>query len=74
MSQIVLILLLLHLLNLQELVAMELIWVMFGFFILVTITFVVLAVAFPEWFGITGKRALEIHKHQEGDSSEDAPE
>ena len=43
-------------------------WVMVGFFIFVTILFVVLAIIFPEWFGITGKKALEIHKHQEGDS------
>lgn len=43
---------------------MDLIWVMFIFFIFITILFVVLAVAFPEWFGITGKTALEIQKHQ----------
>ena len=49
---------------------MEMIWIMFAFFIFVTILFVVLAVAFPEWFGITGKRALEIQRHQEGDSEE----
>jgi hypothetical protein len=49
---------------------MELIWVMFAFFIFITILFVILAVAFPEWFGITGKKALEIQKHQESDSKE----
>lgn len=49
---------------------MELMWVMFAFFILVTVLFVVLAVAFPEWFGITGKKALEIQKHQNSDSAE----
>lgn len=48
---------------------MELMWVMFAFFILVTVLFVVLAVAFPEWFGITGKKALEIQKHQHSDST-----
>lgn len=46
---------------------MSLIWVMLAFFIFVTILFIVLAVSFPEWFGITGKRAKEINKHQEGD-------
>lgn len=42
---------------------MDLMWVMFAFFIFVTVLFIILAVAFPEWFGITGKHALEIHKH-----------
>lgn len=48
---------------------MDLIWVMFIFFIFITILFVVLAMAFPEWFGITGKKALEIQKHQQGDGT-----
>lgn len=46
---------------------MELVWVMIAFFIFITILFIVLAFAFPEWFGITGKRALDIQKHQEDD-------
>ena len=50
---------------------MDMIWVMFGFFILVTIIFIVLAVAFPEWFGITGKKALEIQEHQRSDKTSD---
>lgn len=45
---------------------MDLIWVMFAFFILVTVLFVVLAFSFPEWFGITGQKALDIQKHQTG--------
>ena len=49
---------------------MELIWLMFGLFTFVTIVFIVLAFAFPEWFGITGKKALEIQKHQEGSPEE----
>ena len=44
---------------------MELVWVMITFFIFITILFIVMAIAFPEWFGITGKRALEIRKNQE---------
>ena len=34
------------------------IWALFAFF------------AFPEWFGITGKKALEIQRHQQGDDPE----
>jgi hypothetical protein len=43
---------------------MDLIWVMFGFFTFITIVFVVFAFAFPEWIGITGKKAHEIQRHQ----------
>ncbi len=50
---------------------MELIWIMLGFFIFITIIFVVVAFLFPEWFGITGKKALEIQKHQSEDSPKD---
>ncbi len=46
---------------------MDLLWIMTGFFIFVTILFVVVAMVFPEWFGITGKKALEIQKHQRED-------
>lgn len=49
---------------------MELIWVMFAFFILVTIIFIVLAFAFPEWFGITGNKARDVQKHQMGNPEE----
>lgn len=44
---------------------MELIWIMLIFFTFITIIFVALAFAFPEWFGITGKKALDIQKHQQ---------
>lgn len=46
---------------------MELFWVMFIFFIVVTAVFAVISFMFPEWIGITGKKALEIQKHQTGD-------
>lgn len=46
---------------------MELFWVMFIFFIIVTAVFIVISFLFPEWIGITGKKALEIQKHQNGD-------
>ncbi len=49
---------------------MDLIWLMFGFFILVTITFVIVGVFYPEWLGITGKKAHEIQRHQNGDDDE----
>ncbi len=46
-------------------------WVMLGFFIFITILFLVLAVLFPEWFGITGQVALKIQEHQKGDKPSD---
>jgi len=49
---------------------MDLIWIMTGFFVFITIIFVVLAIAFPEWFGITGQKALDIQKHQSGDETD----
>ncbi len=51
---------------------MDLLWMMTGFFLLVTILFVVVAIAFPEWFGITGRKALEIQKHQQEGADEPA--
>ena len=44
---------------------MDLIWVMFLFFILITLVFIIIGVFFPEWVGITGKKAKEIQKHQQ---------
>lgn len=35
-----------------------------GFFAFITIAFIALAFFLPEWVGITGKKALEIEKHQ----------
>ena len=49
---------------------------MVGFFIFVTIIFVLIAIVFPEWVGITGKKAMEIQKHQqqvENENKVDAP-
>ncbi|AZZ36312.1 hypothetical protein CIK05_05750 [Bdellovibrio sp. qaytius] len=43
---------------------MEIIWILIGFFALFTLLFIVIAYYFPEWVGITGKRALEVQKHQ----------
>lgn len=44
---------------------MDLIWVMFTFFIVVTMIFVIIGLFFPEWIGITGKKAHEIQRHQQ---------
>ena len=49
---------------------MDMFWVLFFFFIFVTILFIIIAIFLPEWVGITGKRALEIEKHQQSDESE----
>jgi hypothetical protein len=46
---------------------MELFWIMFIFFTAVTAVFIVISFMFPEWIGITGKKALEIQKHQQGE-------
>lgn len=46
---------------------MEIIWILIGFFALCTMAFIVIAIFLPEWVGITGKKALEIQKHQQAD-------
>ena len=51
---------------------MNLFWIMFMFFTFITIIFVALAFLFPEWFGITGKVAKEIQKHQQGDDPDES--
>ena len=43
---------------------MDFIWIMFFFFIFITMVFVVITIMYPEVMGITGKKALEIQKHQ----------
>jgi hypothetical protein len=49
---------------------MTLTWLLLGFFIFVTMIFLVIAFLFPEWVGITGSKAKEIQKHQQGDEPE----
>ena len=51
---------------------MELFWAMFIFFMIVTAVFIVIALMFPEWVGITGKKALEIQKHQQSPPEDSA--
>ena len=46
---------------------MEIGWILGGLFVFVTIVFVVIAVFLPEWVGITGKKARQTMKEQQGD-------
>lgn len=48
---------------------MELVAAMGIFFILITMLFIGLAVFFPEWFGITGKKAHEVIAAQKDETS-----
>ncbi len=54
-------------------VGMDLVWVMFGFFVFITIVFVILGIFFPEWIGITGKKAKEIQNHHNADFEASIP-
>jgi uncharacterized membrane protein (DUF485 family) len=49
---------------------MEIGWFLGGFFILVTILFIVLAAFFPEWVGITGNKARQTMREQKGNFDE----
>ena len=42
-------------------------WMMAGFFIFITLLYVVIALFLPEWVGITGKKARDIMKEQQGE-------
>lgn len=48
---------------------MEIGWILGGIFVFSTIVFMVIAVFLPEWVGITGKKARETMKEQQGDPS-----
>lgn len=48
---------------------MEIGWIMFAFFLFITVIFLILMFLLPEWFGITGKKAKEILREQQGDSA-----
>lgn len=51
---------------------MDIIWILIGFFALVTLVFIVIALFLPEWVGITGKKALEIQKHQHTETPQES--
>lgn len=46
---------------------MELIWILLGLFVFMTMAYVAIALFYPEWVGINGKVAKEVEKHQMGD-------
>lgn len=48
-------------------------WAMLGLFVLVTLIFVVIALMFPEWVGITGKVARDFERQQRGDAAPPPP-
>lgn len=50
---------------------MEIAWLLGGLFVFVTLVFLVIAVALPEWVGITGKVAKEFEKQQRGETPPD---
>lgn len=47
-------------------------WVVIGFVVFLTIGYVVISIIFPEWVGMTGKKALEIQEHQKEEKIEAA--
>lgn len=50
---------------------MDIMWVLVIFFAFITIASIAFAFYFPEWIGITGKKAIEILEHQK-DKSDDS--
>jgi hypothetical protein len=46
---------------------MELGWILGGLFIFVTMVFIVICFFLPEWVGITGKKAKQTMKEQQGE-------
>jgi hypothetical protein len=40
-------------------------WIIIVFIIFLTIFYVAISIFFPEWVGMTGKKALQIQKEQE---------
>jgi len=45
-------------------------WLVISLVVIFTIAYVVISLVFPEWVGMTGKKALEVQKHQRGDEEE----
>jgi hypothetical protein len=48
---------------------MDIMWVLIFFFAFITIVFIAFAYFFPEWVGITGKKALKVQEHQKESSN-----
>jgi type II secretory pathway pseudopilin PulG len=49
-------------------------WVIIGFVVVLTIFYIVISILFPEWVGMTGKKALQIQKEQEEESTSKSPQ
>lgn len=49
---------------------MEIAIAMGVFFVLFTMAYIAMALFLPEWVGITGKKAKEVMKEQQGDPAE----
>ncbi len=47
-------------------------WILVIFFVFVTLLFIAIAVAFPEWVGITGRKNQEYYEQLERDGSSSA--
>ncbi len=48
-------------------------WLIIGFVIFLTICYIVISILFPEWVGMTGKKALQIQKEQEEEKKSNDP-
>jgi hypothetical protein len=48
---------------------MEVAWILGGVFLFSTLIYVAISFFLPEWVGITGKKAQQIMKEQQGDES-----
>lgn len=46
-------------------------WIIISFIVFLTLSYIVISFLFPEWVGMTGRKALEIQKHQRGDIADD---
>ncbi len=46
---------------------MEIGWIMGIIFVFVTVIFIAIAFLLPEWVGITGKKAQEVMREQQGE-------
>jgi hypothetical protein len=49
-------------------------WVIIGFVVFLTMLYIVISILFPEWVGMTGKKALQIQKEQEEETTSQSPQ
>jgi len=50
---------------------MEMVWILGLFFIFCTFVFFLIVAFFPEWVGITGKKAHEVNEQQSEEKNQD---